>query len=267
MGEPSAQIRLYVCPVCTLHMSIKEDVTQREDETTENIGKIQEPQQLEDGVDYEQKVIEGDMISASDEFDKFSSESQDQFFRMVNEVKQTVEQSINDWKIKKRKLVEDLAMKVAALPDVEKSRVAGYIAWGFFRQKVPIARRYVYKVLSKEYKNKNLSDAAQLNQKLKAQAGTYGKTTVNGTNYVYRDIDIYKPVSLRRLAKDLHKKVEELSAVKASDQVLSVRKENEGLKKQISSLIQQKEGLEQIINGLKEENAVLRSSQMVELQH
>jgi hypothetical protein len=198
---------------------------------------------------------------------KFSSESQDQFFRMVKEVKETVEQSINDWKIKKKKLVEDLAVKVAALPDVEKSRVAGYIAWGFFRQKVPIARRYVYKVLSKEYKNENYSNAAQLTQKLKAQAGTYGKTTVNGTNYVYRDIDIYKPVSLRRLAKDLHKRVEELKAVKDSDQVLTLKQENEALKKQVASLRQQKQGLEQIIAGLKEENAVLRGGEIVELQH
>src|SRR5262249_29209133 len=163
-------------------------------------------------------------------------------FNMVREVKAAAIKSIEDWKIKKKKLVQDLAVKVAELPDVDKHRVAGYIAWGFLVEKVPIGRRYVYDVLSDEYKNKRISDAAKLNQELRAKAGTWGRSTINGSNYTYKDIETYKPVALRRLAKDLHKRVEELKAIKDSDQVLTLKQENEALKKQVASLIQQIQG-------------------------
>ena len=101
-----------------MHFTVVSHIGNVEPEGGLQAGKVatEEPQKLEEEVDYEQKVIE-DLREVSDEFDKFSSDNQDQFIRMVNEVKQAVEKSIEDWIITNS---YKIAAKAAALPDVDK---------------------------------------------------------------------------------------------------------------------------------------------------
>lgn len=51
----------------------------------------------------------------------------------------------------KIKIIQDLAVKISTLPEVEKSKVASLIVLGFKRQHVRIQSKLVYIALSKEY--------------------------------------------------------------------------------------------------------------------